>query len=35
MTPMLQWQKVMHWAGELIMLGGLAWGMYLRLVVDT
>ncbi len=35
MTPMLLWQKLMHWAGELVMFAGFGWGAYMRLVVDT
>ena len=35
MTPMALWQKWLHWAGELIMLGGLGWGMYMRLAAGT
>ena len=30
MTPLATWQSIVHWAGQLMVLGGAAWSLYAR-----
>jgi len=33
MTSLPLWQKILHYGGELVLAGGIGWGLYMRWAV--